>query len=198
MGNNSSKSYQEQEKAIRNGEISFDLSIYFIGEKAQYIYQNFYNLKKIEKSGVFRYWNYFYHKGEYSEQVKEMEKLFRIKQELFEKDPEKNKFNEVIVVSMKERDEDKIDEIFQIFAGGKHDVFCPFIIFFFECEENEPKPVVPEEDNYYISPLKVFTFKFDTPESEPIKQFNKCLFRICSYFNELGDQYFVWNKDFSY
>ena len=195
MGNKISKSYKEQENAIKNGEISFDLNIYFIGEKASYIYQNFCNLKQNDKSGVFCYWNYFYHNGEYSEQVKEMSNLFTKKQELFEKDPEKNTFKEVIVIYMKERDEQKIDEIFQNFAGGKHDVFCPFIIFFFECQENEPKQVVPEEENYYISPLKVFTFKFDTPNSEPLRQFNKCLFRICSYFNELGDQFFIWNKD---
>ena len=159
------------------------------------IYNTFCKNKENEKTGVFCYWNYFYHNGDYSSQVKEMSQQFTKRLELFEKDPEKNTFKEVVVVHMKERDENKIDEIFQFFSGDKRDVYCPFIIFFFDCEENEPENVVPDEDNYYISPLKIFTYKFDIPESESIKQFTKCLYRICSYYNELGDQYFIWTKD---
>ena len=41
MGKSISKSYKEQEKALKNGEISFDLNLYFIGDEASILYDRF-------------------------------------------------------------------------------------------------------------------------------------------------------------
>jgi len=195
MGKDISKSYQEQEKAIKEKQISFNLNVYFIGDDISFIYQRFEKLKSNPNSGIFFYWNLFYQKGNYETQLKAMSDTFRKHLEKFEEDPKKNTFKELIIIKMKERNNDKIEEIFQIFASDKDDVYCPFIIFFFDKTGNEFEKVEPNKEVYYISPLKVFTFKYDFFESESIKEFLNCLIRICSYYNELGEQFFIWTKD---
>lgn len=130
MGKNISRSYKEQKKAIEEKEVSFDLNLYFIGEDIKLIYERFESLKSQNTGDIYSFWNYFYHKGEYKSQLEEIGKLFKKKQEKFEEDCENNSFKEVIIVKMKERDQDKIDEIFEVFASDKKDVYCPFIIFF--------------------------------------------------------------------
>ena len=195
MGKNLSKSYDEQEKAIQNGEVSFDLNIYFIGEEVSTIYKRFEALKSQSKKDLFSFWNYYYYEGNYSSQLKEMKKIFDKRLENFSSAPDNNTFKEVIIVRLKQKDEHKIDEIFSSFASDQKDVYCPFIIFFFDQIENNFENIVPDPDNYYISPLKVFSYKFGALESDEIKEFHKRLFRICSYYNELGDQFLIWTKD---
>ena len=202
MGKNISRSYKEQKKAIEEKEVSFDLNLYFIGEDIKLIYERFESLKSQNTGDIYSFWNYFYHKGEYKSQLEEIGKLFKKKQEKFEEDCENNSFKEVIIVKMKERDQDKIDEIFEVFASDKKDVYCPFIIFFFDNVNDQLEKVCPDEETYYISPMKVLTFKFDTLESQSSQDFFKCLWRICSYYNELGEQFLIWpkvdNKPFAY
>ena len=94
------------------------------------MYQRFEKLKSHPNSGIFFYWNLFYQEGNYETQLKAMSEIFRKHLEKFEDDPKKNTFKEVIIIKMKERNDDKIDEIFKIFASDKEDVYCPFIIFF--------------------------------------------------------------------
>ena len=195
MGKNQSKSYQEQENAIKQKQVSFDLNIYFIGEEISFIYQRFEALKSKPDGGIFCFWNYFYHKGDYESQLKEMSDIYKDNLEKFETDPVNNTFKEVIIIKMKEKNDGQIQKIFDIFASDKIDVYCPFIIFFFDIIGNDFPKVKVDENNYYISPLKVFTFKYDTLESKSIEDFHKCLYRICSYYNELGDQLIIWPKD---
>ena len=171
------------------------IGIYFIGDEISILYDNFIDKKNNDKSGVYCYWNYYCHKGDYSSQFNEISNKFIQKQKIFEKDPVNNTFKEVVVVKLKEKNKKKIEEILDKFASDKRDVFCPFFIFLFENMENEQEKVTIDEDNYYLSPLKIFTFKFDRPESQSIMNFHKCLFRICSYYNELGDQFLIWVKD---
>ena len=131
MGKNQSKSYQEQENAIKQKQVSFDLNIYFIGEEISFIYQRFEALKSKPDGGIFCFWNYFYHKGDYESQLKEMSEKYKNNLEKFETDPVNNTFKEVIIIKMKEKNDEQIKKIFEIFASDKIDVYCPFIIFFF-------------------------------------------------------------------
>ena len=195
MGKSISKSYKEQEKALKNGEISFDLNLYFIGDEASILYDRFNILKHQQIKDIFSEWNYFFHKGDYQSQLKEITAIFKNKQDKFMQDPVKNTFKETIIIRLKNKDEQKIDEILENFAGDKHDVYCPFIIFFFDEIDVEKEKVIPNEEDYYISPMKILTFKFDTLGSESINQFHSTLFRICSYYNELGDQFLYWSKE---
>ena len=195
MGKSISKSYKEQENAIKKKQVSFDLNIYFIGDEIEFMFKRFEALKSNPQSGIFCFWNYFYIQGDYETQLKAMSEIYYKNLENFESEPVNNTFKEVIIVKMKEKDDKKVEKILEIFASNKKDVYCPFIIFFFDNKGNEFPKVKIDEDDYYISPLKVFTFKYDTLESQNIKDFHKCLFRICSYYNELGDQFFVWSKD---
>ena len=176
-------------------EVSFDLNIYFIGDEIDIMYNRFEALKSNPKSGIFCFWNYFYIQGDYETQLKEMSEIYSKNLEKFEKDPVNNTFKEVIIVKMKEKDDAKVEKILDTFASDKKDVYCPFIIFFFDSKGDEFPQVKFDEDIYYISPLKVFSFKFDTLESQSTQDFHKRLFRICSYYNELGDQFLIWPKD---
>lgn len=191
MGKKFSKSFSEQENAIEKGEISFNLNIYFVGEEISIIYERFVSDKSNGKSGLLSYWNYIYQKGNYNEQLNAIAQLFKEKKDKFKKNSIINKFNEVIIVKMKEKDDEKIEKIFDTFASEDKDVYCPFIIFFFDNMNNETDKVIPDQETYYISPFKVFTYKFDTFTSESINNFYKELYRICSYYNELGDQIIV-------
>ena len=195
MGKNQSKSYKEQENAIHEKQVSFGLNIYFIGEDIQYMYKRFETIKSNPKSGIFYFWNFFYVQGDFEAQLKAMNEIYAKNLEKFESDPVNNTFKEVIIVKMKAKEDEKVDKILDIFASNKKDVYCPFIIFFFDKIGNEFPQIKIDEDNYYISPLKVFTFKYDTFESQSTQDFYKRLFRICSYYNELGDQFLVWSKD---
>ena len=195
MGSSTSKSYKEQENAIMKKEVSFDLNIYFIGDEIDIMYNRFEALKSNPKSGIFCFWNYFYIQGDYETQLKEMSEIYSKNLEKFEKDPVNNTFKEVIIVKMKEKDDEKVEKILDTFASDKKDVYCPFIIFFFDSKGDEFPQVKFDEDIYYISPLKVFSFKFDTLESQSTQDFHKRLFRICSYYNELGDRFLIWPKD---
>ena len=96
MGKNLSKSYDEQEKAIQNGEVSFELNIYFIGEEISTIYKRFDALKSQAKKDLFSFWNYYYYEGNFSSQIKEMKKIFDKRRENFSSDPDNNTFKEVI------------------------------------------------------------------------------------------------------
>ena len=195
MGNNISSSYKEQEKAIKKKEVSFDMNLYFIGEGISQMYQNFEKIKSQKNNDIFSFWNYYYSEGDYDSQLKTMSAKFKEILKNFEKDPVNNTFKEVIIIKLKEKDNERIEKIFDIFAGDKKDVYCPFIIFFIESTENEIEKVVPDDETYYISPLKVFTFKYETLESKSISEFNNCLIRICSYYNELGEQFLIWTKE---
>jgi len=195
MGNNIDRTYKEQEKAIGSKKISFELNIYFIGEEVNIIYERFKALKE-NNDDIYSFWNYYYHDGEdksFQSQKEGISKIFKEKQEKFKEDP-KNSFKEVVIVKFKERNKEKIEEIFETFASEKSDVYCPFIIFFFDDVNNDLDKVVPDEDEYYISPMKVSTFKFDKLESDSTKEFHKHLLRICSYYNELGEQFLVWTQ----
>lgn len=195
MGNQVTKSFKEQEKAILEGEVSFSMNLYFIGEEIEKLYENFEKLKSQKKKDIFSYWNYYYHKGDYKSQLENIGAKFKENLEKFESDPVKNSFKEVVIVKMKERNDEKIEEIFDIFVAEKADVYSPFIIFFFDGDESQIEKVVPDEGNYFISPLKVFTFKYDVLQSESMNEFHSCLLRICSYYNELGEQFLIWPKD---
>ena len=73
-----------------------------------------------------------------------------------------------------------------------------FLFFLLEEGENSGKEIdsiIPDKEEYDISPLKVFTFLFDKNEKESTGIFFNHLLRICSYYNELGDNFVIWNKD---
>ena len=79
MGKNVRKNYNEQEKAIKEGKVSFDLNIYFIGEKVSIIYEKLKKEKSNEKCGLQSYWNYIYHEGDYNSQLKIIAEAFNKK-----------------------------------------------------------------------------------------------------------------------
>jgi len=195
MGSNLTKSYAEQEKALKNKIISFELNLYFIGEDIYPLYQNF-NSRKLQDTGeIYTFWNYYYCKGDYEKQLDEMKKKFKEKQDNFKKNPA-NIFKEVILVKMNKADDNKIKNIFDTFADDQ-DVYCPFIIFILN-KENLPEgknlDVIPDQEEYYISPLKVITLRFQKYDVEETMKLYKRLWRICSYYNELGDQFIIWPK----
>ena len=195
MGKSISRSYKEQEKAIKNGEISFDLNLYFIGDTVKVIYERFKSIKSQQKKDIFSNWNYYFHKGDYESQLKEISELFLAKQSIFINDPVKYTFKEAIIIGLDKKDDKKIEEIIEIFAGDKQDVYCPFIIFIFNEIDTEKEKIIPNEEDYYISPMKIFTFKFGAFESDSMKHFHTTLYRICSYYNELGEEFLYWPKD---
>ena len=204
FGKSYTKSYKEQQKAIEKKLISFDLNIYFIGEDITPLYKNMIDRKKQDCGDIYCYWNYYYHEGNYEEQLEEMYTEFKKRQDDFKDDP-KNPFKELIIIKLKKREEDKIKDIFDKF-GIDEDVYCPFIIFLLDKEskkgdsletplkEEKIENIVPDQEEYNISPLKVFTFFFDRYESESTKKLFKRLWRICSYYNELGEQFIIWPK----
>ena len=197
MGSSQTNSYYEQKKAIEDGLISFDLNIYMLGENINYLYNILENAKKEENGSLFSYWNFFFVEGDFEKQLKAIKEKFTKIKNLFKVNPKKYKFHEVIIFQFKKKEEKKIDEIFQLF-GDEKDWYCPFIIFLFEEEDSPVKgiqKIVPDNEVYYISQLKVFTLKFSKDSYFPLIHFYKILFRICSYYNELGDRIIIWKKD---
>lgn len=96
-----------------------------------------------------------------------MYKEFKKLQDKFKDNP-KNPFKELIITKLKKREEDNIKYIFNKFYIDE-DVYCPFIIFLFEKEkkgnsletpneEEKLENIVPDQEEYNISPLKVSTF----------------------------------------
>ena len=197
MGSKQTNSYEEQKKAIENGEISFDINIYLIGENIKSMYDLMEKTTKEENGSLFSYWNYYFIEGEYENQLKESSKKFIEKQNAFIKNPVKNKFKEVIIFKFKKKESNKIDEIFQLFCS-EEDYLCPFIIFLFE-EDDYPgggvEKIVPDEDNYLVSPYKIYTLKFENNDYFFLLTFHHILLRFCSYYNELGDKIIVWPKN---
>ena len=114
------------------------------------MYNRFEALKSNPKSGIFCFWNYFYIQGDYETQLKEMSEIYSKNLEKFEKDPVNNTFKEVIIVKMKEKDDEKVEKILDTFASDKKDVYCPFIIFFFDSKGDEFPQVKFDEDNLYL------------------------------------------------
>ena len=144
--------------------------------------------------------------GNYNEQLEKIKLEFSKcrnefqKQRIEDKKNVGNIFYEVILVNLQKKNDDKIIEIFNCF-GKEFDVYCPFIIFLFDeidaNTENQIRNLIidSEEDDYYISPLKVFAFKYDRNNIDNNFPLYKRLYRICSYYNQLGDQFIIWMKD---
>ena len=76
MGKSISKSYKEQENAIKKKQVSFDLNIYFIGDEIEFMFKRFEALKSNPQSGIFCFWNYFYIQGDYETQLKAMSEIY--------------------------------------------------------------------------------------------------------------------------
>ena len=196
MGNSQTSSYDEQTKAIKNKIISFELNLYFIGDDIFSLYENMEKEKKQGKGGIISYWNFFYYAENYEEQLEKINNSFIKRLNNFKKDNTQT-FKEVIIVKLNKKEENKINEILNIFAKEK-DVFCPFIFFLLGEEGNSGKEIesiIPDKEEYEISPLKVFTLLFENNLIESNKILFNHLLRICSYYNELGDSFVVWNKD---
>ena len=124
-----------------------------------------------------------------------MKKKFKAKKENFKKNPA-NMFKEVILVKMNKLDDNEVKNIFDTFADDQ-DVYCPFIIFILNKEnlpEGKNTDIIPDEEEYYISPLKVYTLRFQKYDVDETMKLYKKLWRICSYYNELGDQFIIWPK----
>ena len=196
MGNDQTSSYDKQTKEINNKMKSFELNLYYIGDGIISLYEKMENDKKQDKGGIEYYWNFFHYTGSYEEQLEKAKNLFINRLNNFKKDYT-NIFKEVIIVKLNKKDENKINEILNIFAKEK-DVYCPFIIFLLDKKENSGKEIesiIPDKEEYYISPLKIFTLLFENNESESTKILFSHLLRICSYYNELGDSFEIWNKN---
>ena len=196
MGNDQTSSYDKQTKEINNKMVSFELNLYYIGDDIISLYENMENDKKQDKGGIESYWNYYHYSGKYEEQLENAKKFFIQRLNNFKKDFT-NIFKEVIIVKLYNKDENKINEILNIFAKEK-DVYCPFIIFLLDKKENSRKEIesiIPDKEEYGISPLKVFTLLYENNESESTKILFSHLLRICSYYNELGDSFVLWNKN---
>ena len=161
MGSNYTKSYEEQKKALEKNIISFELNLYFIGEDIEPLYKNFSSRKQQDTGEIYTYWNYYYYQGKYEKQLEEMKKKFKEKKDNFKKNPA-NMFKEVILVKMNKVDDNEVKNIFDTFADDQ-DVYCPFIIFILNKEnlpEGKNTDIIPDEEEYYISPLKVYTLRF--------------------------------------
>lgn len=196
MGSSLPKSYKEQKNAIEKGDISFGLNIYFVGEGIDFLYNELKKFTKDENGNIFSYWNYYYTEGPYKTQLEQVEIEFLKIQEKYENDLN-TPFKEVLIFYFNKREKEKIEQILEIF-GEKEDLYCPFIIFLFEEDnplEKEIEEIIPDKNNSNISPLKVFTIQFDKREYFSFYKLYRKLFRICSYYNELGDQFFIWTKD---
>jgi len=206
MGNKASSNYEQQEKAIKNNDISFKLNLYFIGDNISLLYNNLIEKKKNinENTILFSFWEYFFFEGNYDEQLKKINDEFLKHQNEFKKRRIEDKkrvgniFYEVVLVNLPKKDDQKIIEIFNYF-GKEFDVYCPFIIFLFDEEESKVENsirnlIINLDDEYYISPLKVFAYKYDKNIDNNFLLFKR-LYRICSYYNELGDQFIIWTKE---
>ena len=177
MGNNQISPYEEQTNAIRTKKISFELNLYFIGDLFT-LYENMKKGKEQNKRGIICYWNFFYYSGNYEEQFENIKNSFINQLNNFKKGNIQI-FKEVIIVKLNKIDKNKINEIFDIFAKEK-DVYCPFIIFLLNKEGNsgnELESIIPDKEEYDISPLKVFTLLFGTNEIESTKILFNHLFR---------------------
>ena len=194
MGGSQPNLFNEQKEAIKNGLISFDINIYFIGENIESLYTLFENKKKEETDSLFSYWKYFYNKGDYEYQLKTAKEKFEKIQKKYIDNPDSNTFKEVIIIQLKNKKQEKLDEIFELFGNGK-DIYCPFIIFLFEEDDSVGKnnnKIIPDNERFYISPLKIFNIKYSNEDYSSIINLYQILFRICSYYNELGDRIVVW------
>ena len=198
------------EKKNINTKEDFELNIYFLGETISPIYKVFLSKKETKSGDIYDYWNYNYYEGSYQEQLKQIRDKFSEVQNKFRKTKiEDNKnfqniFKEVLLVKFKKKDDEKIYELFGMF-GKEFDVYCPFIIFLFDeykdSYEKELRDMIySEDDEYLISPLKIFAMKNvddlnlneNTNNEYPLV---KKLERICSYYNQLGDQFDILAKD---
>ena len=182
------------------------MNLYFIGDNISLLYNNLIEKKQNvnEQTILFSFWEYFFFQGSYDEQLEKIKNEFLKHQNEFQKRRIEDKkrvgkiFYEVILVNLPKKDDQKIIEIFNNF-GKEFDVYCPFIIFLFDEEETNVENsirnlIINSEDDYYISPLKIFAFKYDKIIDNNFDLFKR-LYRICSYYNELGDQFILWTKE---
>ena len=137
MGNNQTSSYDEQTNAIKNKMISFELNLYFIGNDICFLCENMEKEKNQGKGGIICYWNFFYYTGNYEEQLISIKSSFLKRLNNFKEDITQ-KFKEVIIVKLSKKDENKINEILNIFAKEK-DVYCPFYFFYWKKEKTLEK-----------------------------------------------------------
>ena len=72
MGNTNYYSYEYQKKAIKEGKISFELNLYFIGEDIYPLYEIMKNKKQKDNGEIFDYWNYYFSQGNYEEHLEEI------------------------------------------------------------------------------------------------------------------------------
>jgi hypothetical protein len=118
MGNDKASSYDKQTKEINNKMISFELNIYYIENDIISLFEKIENGQKQDKGGIESYWNFFQYIGSYEEQLENAKNLFINRINNFKRDYTKT-FKEVIIVRLNKKDENKINEILNIFAKEK-------------------------------------------------------------------------------
>ncbi len=164
---------------------------------------------KKEKKEIFDFWDSNYKFNMPFE--KQVEEIFEYYKEL--KQNYVVNFKEVLIVHITNKNSEKIDYIFSKMNEIKRPYYMPVLLFL--CDEyNENDKIKPNKSKYrYINENNIYTESFINDKEylfdiynelnisgkSKMKKINKTLLRICSYYNDLGDSFFIpeINKNFN-
>ena len=166
---------------------------------------------KKEKKDIFDFWDSNYKFNMSFE--KQVEEIFNYYKEL--KQNYALNFKEVLIVHIKKKNSEKIDYIFSKMNEIKRPYYMPVVLFLCdEYNDNDYYKIKPNKSKYrYINENNIYTESFINDKEylfdlyneltisgkSKMKRINKILLRICSYYNDLGDSFFISeiNKSFN-
>ena len=185
-------------------KITFDMSIYFIGDNIKEFHQLMEEIKqdkkKLESNWTFEC--YYDSQTEYKEQIEKYYSFLLQIKESENVDPQKLK--QVLIIEVKNNsDEEKILYLIKKLNEIENISYNPFILFLFDnydySTSNESLNI--EWETYpFIDPRTIFIGPFITKRTENYYQIyeskiQKILFRFCSIHNELGDRFTIGEKN---
>ena len=156
---------------------------------------------KKEKKDIFDFWDSNYKFNMPFE--KQIEEIFEYYKEL--KQNFVLNFKELLIVHITNTNSKKIDYIFSKMNEIKRPYYMPVVLFL--CDEyNDDYKIKPNKSKYrYINENNIYTESFINDKEYlfdfcneltisgklKMKKINKILLRICSYYNDLGDSFFI-------
>ena len=191
---------------------SYNMKIKMAGESLYmlnlFLSRNIYTITTISnkknKKDIFDFWEYYYKfNTPFYQQIDDIFEYYKKLKSNYELN-----FKELLIVHVKNKDSEEINYIFSKMNEIKRPHFMPVVLFL--CDEYNEKntfKIIPDKLKYpYINENNIYTeayindkeYLFEssfielTYEGEKImKRLKKILIRVCSYYNDLGDTFFI-------
>ena len=199
----------------QNNPENYKLHIYMIGESLYtlnlHLTKNIYTISKAtdktEKNSIYDYWDYtYYFNRSFEYQTQKAFEHYRDLKENY------LPFKELLIVHIENENSEKINIIFNELQKLKRPHYMPVVLFLID-NFDDNKKIIPCEKKYpNINPRNIFTLSYiDNKEylfsatyneltykgRTQIKNLEKILLRVCSYYNDLGD-FITINNDIKY